>query len=184
MNPSTQPGRLKALADTVSGFDDPSMGDERQREVILRAYTFAMQLGLYLSLILAVWLSVVGAGQWSLLPVLFAGLSSWAAIWYCGRDGIDLMHLTRRVRPRRRRAVAVLMTVLVAAWALALGVHIATGSPLLVTGIDLGRESLSGSTLGGAVVGAIVGILAVVVLHRHSRRRAEKACADTLGDED
>lgn len=184
MNSNSRPGRLKALADTVSGFDDPSMGDERQREVILRAYTFAMQLGLYLSLILAVWLSVVGAGQWSLLPVLFAGLSSWAAIWYCARDGVDLMDLTHRVRPRRRRTVAVLMTVLVAAWALALGAHVVTGSPLLATGINLGRESLSGSTLGGAVVGAVVGILAVIVLHRNGRRRAKKACADVLGDED
>ena len=183
MNPNSRPVRLKALADTVSGFDDPSMGDERQRAVILRAYTFAMQLGLYLSLLLAVWLSVVGAGQWSLLPVLFAGLSSWAAIWYCAREGVDLLALTLRVRPRRRRVVAVLMTLLVAAWAIALVAHVVTGTPLLVTGIDLGQGAPSGSTLGGAVVGGVVGILAVLALHRFTRSRARSHDEDP-GDED
>lgn len=42
MNTAASHDRFTALADTVSGFDDPSMGDEREREVILRAYTFAM----------------------------------------------------------------------------------------------------------------------------------------------
>lgn len=178
MNTAASHDRFTALADTVSGFDDPSMGDERQREVILRAYTFAMQLGLYLSLVLAIWLSVVGDGQWSLLPVLFAGLSSWAAIWYCSRAGVDLMALTRRVRPRRRRVVSALMTLLVAAWGIALGVHVLTGSPLWNTGIELGSTELSDVTMAG-VVGAIAGVVVVVVLSVYTRRRA-----DRLDDDD
>ena len=178
MNTAASHDRLTALADSVSGFDDPSMGDEREREVILRAYTFAMQLGLYLSLVLAIWLSVVGAGQWSLLPILFAGLSSWAAIWYCARADVDLMALTRRVRPRRRRAVAVLMTLLVAAWGIALGVHVLTGSPLWDTGIELGSMELSGSTIAGAVVGGVASVVVVLLLSRYTRLRAEKVDDD------
>ena len=174
MNTAASHDRFTALADTVSGFDDPSMGDEREREVILRAYTFAMQLGLYLSLVLAIWLSVVGAGQWTLLPWLFAGLSSWAAIWYCSRAGVDLMALTRRVRPRRRRVVTALMMLLVAAWGIALAVHVLTGSPLWDTGIELGSTELSGSTLAGVVVGAIAGVVVVVVLSIYTRRRTER----------
>lgn len=84
------------------------------------------------------------------------------------------MTLTRRVRPRRRRVVTALMMLLVASWGTALGVHVLTGSPLWDTGIELGSTELSGSTLAGVVVGAIAGVVVVVVLSIYTRRRTER----------
>jgi hypothetical protein len=37
--------RMIAFADRVSGFDDPSMGDEREANVIMRGHTFALVVG-------------------------------------------------------------------------------------------------------------------------------------------
>jgi len=170
-------GALKRIADSLSGFDDPSMGDERQREVILRAYTFAMQLGLFLSFAVALLLAVVGLGFASLAVVVVAGTSSWAAVWYCARENVSMPMLVNRANPRRKRLTLFVTGAFVIAWVAARSFHVLTGAPLL--SVDSDRGVGEASTVVGMLVGG--GLAAVVVIL--AMKRAEKRATRKEMDE-
>lgn len=182
MSTSHQPSRFTEIADTISGVRDPSMGDERERDVILRAYTFSSVLATYAAFAIAILLAVIGVGLWSVLVVLAAGLSGWGAIWYCARNDVDLAAMTERMTGRRRRVTYSSMAVLSVLWIAAVLFHVLTGAPLVP--IDLGFPAAADngfSTVLGALVGGAVGIVAVVValkLMSRSIGRSEQAAED------
>jgi ABC-type antimicrobial peptide transport system permease subunit len=120
-NVSDKKNRPNAFADRIAGFDDPSMGDERERDIILRAYTFGAVVSTYVFFALALIFAVLGAGLWSALIVLASGVSGVAisVVLQAGECGLldghrprlteaadHLQHHKRRVHPRlacRRR---------------------------------------------------------------------------------
>ena len=68
-NVSDRKNRPNAFADRIAGFDDPSMGDERERDVILRAYTFGAVVSTYVFFALTLIFAVLGAGIWTVLII-------------------------------------------------------------------------------------------------------------------
>lgn len=182
MSTSHQPSRFTEIADTISGVRDPSMGDERERDVILRAYTFSSVLATYAAFALAILLAVIGVGLWSVLVVLAAGLSGWGAIWYCARHDVDLTTMTERMTGRRRRVTYSAMAVLAVLWVAAVLFHVLTGAPLVPVDLGFPAPADDGfATVLGALVGGAVGIVAVAValkLISRSIRRSEQAAED------
>lgn len=184
MSSNNGPGAVKRAADSISGFDDPSMGDERERDVTLRAYTFAMQLGVYLSLLFALLLAVVGVGFWSVTLILAAGIASWAAIWYCERENVSMAALVERAGPRRKKLAWILVTFFMLAWLGAMAFHMLTGAPLVPIDASPGNGDSSVSTVVGGFVGALVGLLAAVGAMKYSAKRARRAQAEPEYDEE
>lgn len=173
------------LADRVAGLNDPSMGDEREREVLMRAYTYAMQLGLYCSLAIAVVFAAIGAGWWSAVPLIAMIIPAAAAGGYARREGVDLAHLTERASTARRGWALAVSILTVACWAAALAYHQLVGHPLFPVSFGTvgGNNSPSGSI--GLIVGAGVGVAGGVVAQRvlavRSRRRMQ--AEQSLGEE-
>src|SRR5699024_9228769 len=93
--------RTNELADRIAGFDDPSMGDEREREVILRAYTFGSIVSTYVFFALGVIFAVIGGGMWTALIVLASGVSGMAVSAHCQRENLDVSPAMARVSPHR-----------------------------------------------------------------------------------
>lgn len=179
MNSTNGPDALKRAADSISGFDDPSMGDERERDVVLHAYTFAMQIVVYVSLLFALLLAAVGVGFWSVTLILAAGIGSWSAIWYCAREHVSMTALADRAGPRRKKAAWILIPIFVLAWLGAIAFHAVTGTPLLPVDLNPSNGGSSISTVLGVVVGALVGLLAAVGIMKHSAKRAKQRDAET-----
>lgn len=74
MTNTRKAAKPNALADRIAGFNDPSMGDERERDVILRAYTFGAVVSIYVFYILGVLFAVIGAGLWTVPLILGTGV--------------------------------------------------------------------------------------------------------------
>lgn len=173
------PSALKRIADSLSGFDDPSMGDEREREVILRAYTFAMLLGLFLSFVVAFAFAVVGWAFASLAVIVVAGISSWAPYWYCARENVSMPLLGSRANPRRKRLMLVGTVVFLVAWMAARGFHVLTGAPLLSVDHYLGDGGVGEvSTVVGGLVGAALALVVVTLAMKRAEKRATRTETD------
>lgn len=173
MSPIPGSSVLKRAADSLSGFEDPSMGDEREHQVILRAYTFAMQIGMYLAFAFALLLALVGVGLWSITLVLVAGSSSWAAMWYCEREGVSIPVLLKRATPKRKRLAIIVTAVFIVAWVIAMSFHALTGAPLVPVDIEL--AGVGAPAVVGGLVGAVCGLLAAVVAMKRAEKRANPA---------
>lgn len=169
------------FADKLAGLDDPSMGDERERQVLLRAYTYAMLLGLYCSLLTTVVFAAVGAGWWSSLPLLAVIVPAGAAGRYARREGVDLTGLTDRASGKRRGWALLVSLFAVACWAAALVYHQMVGHPVLPVSFGSFGGDQSPSSSIGLIVGAAVGVAAGLVVQRvltgryRRRIRAEQA---------
>ena len=100
-NVSDKKNRPNAFADRIAGFDDPSMGDERERDVILRAYTLGAVVSTYVFFALALIFAVFGAGMWSVLIVFGSMVTSIVISAYCQRENVDFSMSMARVSPRR-----------------------------------------------------------------------------------
>lgn len=188
MSTTTKQTGPNRRADWVAGFNDPSMGDEREREVILRAYTYAMQLSLYCSLAIAVVFAAVGAGWWSAVPLVAMILPTAAAARYARREGVDLAQLTESASAKRRNWALLVSILAVACWAAALAYHQLVGHPLFrVSFGTFGGDDSPSSSIGlivGAGVGVAGGVAAqrLLAVRRRRRMRAEEA-AQLDGDE-
>ncbi|WP_349827494.1 hypothetical protein [Brevibacterium litoralis] len=161
------------LANSFAGLHDPSMGDEREREVVMRAYVFAYVLGTLLAGVAAIVLVATGAGFLSLLPVFVFSAAAWAAIWYAGREKVDLADLAGSATRGRRVATSAVTLVIVAIWVALYVFHLANGRPFLQLSLGVG-DDFSGSTAAGMAYGAAVGVFGVWIartLHRRSVRR-------------
>lgn len=189
-NISDNKNRPNAFADRIAGFDDPSMGDERERDVILRAYTFGSIFSTYAFFTLALIFAVLGAGLWSALIVLASGVSGVAISAYCRRENVDFSMAMARVSPKRLIVANVIGGVFTLAWLAAVVFHMSNGYPLIDAG--MGNRAMPGapSSTYSIVIGAAIGFIIALTIMTISRvrkskqARAEAAAAAEIEDED
>lgn len=182
-NPA-RPRGFASAADRFAGLTDPSMGDEREQTIILRAGTVAMTASIFTIQLLGILLAVLGAGLWSGIVVIAAVVPSLVYTWYCRSSGLDVDASFSRVTPRRKVWTNVAGLALVFAWVGAVMVHMISGAPLIPAGlgsVDGGDTSTAGGLLVGALVGGALGVLALVL---RSRRGSRRAAADPEEDDD
>lgn len=174
---------LGRAADRLMDLDSPVYGDERERALVMEAYTFGATATIYVCIGAAVVSAVLGG---LLLPVallLAAALPSFASIWYARRRGVDLLAMSERATPRERRTAVVTV---VGGMLVVLGamlVTVRTGHGLVPLPEPSGTIS---GTLDDVLVGAILGgigggLIGLVVQLVRGRTRA--AAAGT-GDDD
>ncbi|GAA4513462.1 hypothetical protein [Brevibacterium yomogidense] len=173
-----------SIADTLAGIKDPSMGDERERDIILRAGTAAMTASIFTIQLLGVFLALIGVGLWSGVVVVAAVIPSGVYSWYCRSSGLDTHQSYSKIAPRRRNGAMALGFVLALAWIGAVAFHMSTGSPIMDVGMGSVKVGET-STASGLVVGGIVGgTIGAIVLTRSSRVGAKRRAADVEDDED
>lgn len=180
--------RTNDLADRIAGFNDPSMGDERERDVILRAYTFGAVVSTYVFFALGLLFAVIGAGLWTVPIVLATGVMGAATATYCRREGVDFTLVSARVAPKRLITSYIIGTIFTLGWLFAVIFHQTTGHPL----VNARLGSMFGVSDGGSsmIIGAAVGIVVVIALNTITRSRkikqarAEAAAAADIEDED
>lgn len=188
MTSTDKAAKTNALADRIAGLADPSMGDERERDVILRAYTFGAVVSMHVFFALGVLFAVIGGGFWTILIVMGAGVMSAAVSSYCKREGMDFKMATARANPKRLVVSQLIGAVFIIAWVVAIVYHQTTGHPL----IDAGLGTAFGGSSGGSsiVVGAAIGFItaiAIVMATRHRKLkqvRIEAERASEIEDED
>ncbi|WP_210604372.1 hypothetical protein [Brevibacterium oceani] len=176
------------LADRIAGFNDPSMGDERERDVILRAYTFGAVVSTYAFFALALIFAVIGAGLWTVPIVLASGVTGAATAIYCRREGVDFKLVAARIAPKRLITSYIIGAIFTAGWLVAVIFHVTSGHPL----IDAGLGSMLAVSDGGSslIMGAAIGIVVVIALNTVTRSRkikqarAEAAAAADIADVD
>lgn len=170
MSPKT---RFIKIADTISGFNEGSMGDERESLVITKAYTFALVVGVCLLLMIGMILALFGYWGFALGAVAFGGVQSYLAIGYAAAQGVSVFGLNDKTSTRRKRwsmfATILLLCVMFGARAY----HLVQGHPVfgshgLTTPVSL---TSTASETAGMVVGATVGIVVVGVAGRLLKRR-------------
>lgn len=188
MNSTHKSSKPNAFADRISGINDPSLGDERERDVILRAYTFGSIVSTYAFFTLGVLFAIIGGGFWTVPIILASGAMGIAVSLYCRREGVDFSMVTARVAPKRLVISYLASVPFIAVWLFAIIYHQTTGHPL----INAGLGTMFGDSSGGSsmIIGASVGVLAVIVVNALTRRRkikqarAEEARAAEIEDED
>lgn len=177
-----------ALANRIAGLNDPSMGDERERDVILRAYMFGSIISTYVLLALGVLFAVIGGGFWTALIVLGTGVSGAMVSNYCKREGVDFKMAVARANPKRLVISQVIGAIFAIAWVVAIVYHKTTGHPLIEAGLGstFGNSDGGSSIIIGAAIG-MVGAIAAISVSRHRKlkqARLEAAAAADIEDED
>lgn len=178
------------LADRIAGFDDPSMGDERERDIILRAYTFGAVVSTYVFFALALIFAVLGAGMWSALIVLASGVSGVAISSYCRRENVDFSMAIARVSPKRLIISNIISGVFTLAWLAAVVFHMSNGYPLIDAGMGNrlmpGAPSSTYSIVIGGAIGFIIALTLMTIsrVRKSKQARAEAAAAAYIEDED
>ena len=188
MNSTHKNKKPNAFADRIAGINDPSMGDEREREVILRAYTFGSIISTYAFFTLGVLFAIIGGGFWTVPIILASGAMGIAVSLYCRREGVDFRMMLARVAPKRLAITYLISVPFIAVWLFAVIYHQTTGHPL----INAGLGTMFGDPTGGSsmIIGAVAGVLAVIIVNGLTRRRkikqarAEAAQAAEIEDED
>jgi hypothetical protein len=178
------------LADRIAGFNDPSMGDERERDVILRAYTLGAVVSTYVFFALALIFAVFGAGMWSVLIVFGSMVTSIVISAYCQRENVDFSMAMARVSPRRLIVGNIVGALFAIAWVGAIVFQLSNGYPLIDVG--MGNQTMPGapSSTYSIVIGAAFGFIIALTLMTISRvrkikqARAEAAAAAEIEDED
>ncbi|GAB3050068.1 hypothetical protein [Sediminivirga luteola] len=160
----------------LTGLNDPSMGDERERDVILRSYSFALVLAMFLGFLASILLAVVGLGLWSIVPIFVVGIPSWAAIWFAAKEGVDLVALLDKASKSRTRLMWAGTFGFILLWGGALSFHILMGNPLVDIRIDIGDDAGLGPVLGGGI-GAVVGLVAAIVALKARSRKTQRQLA-------
>ncbi|MCD1287656.1 hypothetical protein CV023_17780 [Brevibacterium sp. CCUG 69071] len=178
------------LANRIAGFNDPSMGDERERDVILRAYTFGAVVSTYVFFALGLLFAILGAGIWSALIIIGSLVTSIAISSYCNRENVDFSMAMARVSPRRLVIGNIVGAVFAIVWVGAIVFHMSRGYPLIDAGMGasttLGVSTGTYSIVFGAAVGFIVAITLMTIsrFRKIKQARAEAARAAEIEDED
>nr|WP_276584651.1 hypothetical protein [Brevibacterium permense] len=178
------------MAERIAGFDDPSMGDERERDVILRAYTLGAVVSTYVFFALGLIFAVLGAGMWSVLVVLGSMVTSIVVSAYCKRENVDFSMAMARVSPRRLIVGNIVGSVFAIVWVGAIVFHISKGYPLIDAGMGASATFGASTSTYSIVIGAALGFVITITLMTISRvrkikqARAEAAAADDIEDED
>ena len=189
-NVSDKKNRPNAFADRIAGFDDPSMGDERERDVILRAYTFGAVVSTYVFFALALIFAVLGAGIWTVLIIFGSIVISGVISVYCKRENVDFSMAMSRVSPKRLIIGNIVGALFAIAWVGAIVFHLSNGYPLIEAG--MGNRTMPGapSSTYSIAIGAAFGFIIALTLMTISRvrkikqARAEAAAAAYIEDED
>ena len=189
-NVSDRKNRPNAFADRIAGFDDPSMGDERERDIILRAYTFGAVVSTYVFFALALVFAVLGAGMWSVLIVFGSMVTSIAVSAYCQRENVDFSMAMARVSPRRLIVGNIVGALFAIAWLAAVVFHMSNGYPLIDAGMGNrlmpGAPSSTYSIVIGGAIGFIIALTLMTIsrVRKSKQARAEAAAAAYIEDED
>lgn len=189
-NVSDKKNRPNAFADRIAGFDDPSMGDERERDIILRAYTFGAVVSTYVFFALALIFAVLGAGMWSVLIVFGSMVTSIAVSAYCQRENVDFSMAMARVSPRRLIVGNIVGALFAIAWLAAVVFHMSNGYPLIDAGMGNrlmpGAPSSTYSIVIGGAIGFIIALTLMTIsrVRKSKQARAEAAAAAYIEDED
>lgn len=176
--------------DRMAGLNDPSMGDERERDIVLRAYTVAAVAGVYLLGGLGLVFALIGAGLWSALIIGSSGLIGVVAAVYARREGVNLGAAVERADRRRFIACSVAGAVMAMAWLAALVFHALAGHPVFSVGlggapIAADNSSALGALCGGVVGGgAVIAVMAITRKYRRARDERERLQALNAPDED
>ena len=184
-DPSGRTG-FAAVADRLAGLTDPSMGDEREQSIILRAGTVAMTVSIFTIQLLGLFLAVIGAGMWSGVVVFAAVIPGLVYTWYCRSAGLDTDVAYARVAPRRRVVSIASGIALAIAWIGAVSFHMIQGTPLIPVGlgsVEVGDTSTASGLLVGGLVGGAAGVFVTLVRSRSGARRASQD-QDLEDDED
>lgn len=178
------------FADRIAGFHDPSMGDERERDVILRAYTLGAVVSTYVFFALGLIFAILGAGVWSAFIVLGSMVTSAVISTYCKRENVDFSMSMARVSPKRLITGNIVGAVFAIVWVGAIAFHMSQGYPLIDAGMGsnmtLGASTSAYSIVLGAALGFIVTITMMTIsrVRKIKQARAEAAAADEIEDED
>lgn len=174
---------LGRAADRLMDLDSPVYGDERERALVMEAYTFGATATVYVCIGAAVVSAVLGGLALPVALLLAATLPSFASIWYARRRGVDLLAMSERATPRARRT-AVLTVVggmLVVLGAMLFTVRTGHGLVPLPEPTGSVSEALDDMLVGGILGGMVGGAVGLVV--QLVRRRTRPASAAT-GDDD
>ncbi|WP_258725313.1 hypothetical protein [Cellulomonas sp. NS3] len=176
---------LGRAADRLMDLDSPVYGDERERALVMEAYTFGATTTVYVCIGAAVVSAVLGG---LLLPVallLVATLPSFASMWYARRRGVDLLAMSERATARERRtAVLTLMGgVLVVLGAMLVTVRTGHGLVPLPEPTGTASEVLDDVLVGG-ILGGIAGGAVGLVVQLVRRRTRPVADGAEDGDDD
>lgn len=169
-------------ADAIAGFNDPSFGDEREANIMLRGTVVGMQVATYASFLAALLLAAGGAGFFSALPIFAAAAGGQTITWYCNKHGVSYWELFDRANRGRRWTYWTIAALITAAWIGVLAFHMLTGSPLVSVSPLLGTDDPSGTLIGG-IAGAVAGLAAVAVISKLMAGRARRREAEAP-DED
>ena len=189
-NVSDKKKHTNELADRIAGFNDPSMGDERERDVILRAYTLGAVVSTYVFFALALIFAVFGAGMWSVLIVFGSMVTSIVISAYCQRENVDFSMAMARVSPRRLIVGNIVGALFAIAWLAAVVFHMSNGYPLIDAGMGNrlmpGAPSSTYSIVIGGAIGFIIALTLMTIsrVRKSKQARAEAAAAAYVEDED
>lgn len=164
---------LDRLVERVMDLGSPAYGDERERAVFMESSSFGLAAGLYAGLLGAVIASVFGL---VLLPVVLLSLSilpSCAALWYAKRRDVDLQKLAENAGARSTMVNIVLCGVAMVLTFAAMTYSVLTGQPILpAPPLEVARgEGFVGGMAHGALIGGMLGGLAVIVAGMREFRR-------------
>lgn len=176
---------LGRAADRLMDLDSPVYGDERERALVMEAYTFGATATVYVCLGGAVVSAVLGS---LLLPVALlvaSTLPSLASTWYARRRGVDLLAMSERATPRERRTAVLVVVVGTLVVLGAMLVTVRTGHGLVTVPEPTGTVSeVLDDVLVGAILGAMGGGVLGLVVQLMRRRTRPTADHPEHGDAD
>jgi hypothetical protein len=174
---------LGRAADRMMDLDSPVYGDERERALVMEAYTFGATATVYVCIGGAVVSAVLGGLLLPAVLLVAATLPSFASIWYARRRGVDLLAMSERATPRERRTAVLTLVggMLVVLGAMLFTVRTGHGLVPLPepsgTVSEVLDDALVGAILGG-MGGGLVGLVMQLV-----RRRTPPAAGGTRDDD-
>ena len=165
-----------STADTISGLSNPSMSDERESDVYLRAMAFAYTLSQLAGIVVPIGLALTGSGMWSFLAFIVLLSPSFGLLLYCRSEGLSTDLISAKASRRRKIAVGITSGVLILVFLAALAFHSATGHPLIDIGSGFEKDS-TGTNPNfaiGLATGGLIGGPCAIYATRRGRRLARQ----------
>lgn len=190
MNQTTHQQSLgRRLTDRIMDHDSPAHGDERERAVVAEASSFALTVGIFTNIAVALVAAILGAIALPATLIVLAAVPAFATSWYAKQRAVDLDELASRVNPLSRLGTMVTVFAGILLVVAAIGWTVFTGEGLVTLPMPdvIGPDAASGAAAGaarGAVIGGMAGVfigfVALLVGMRRKKRKAEQASPDDL----
>ena len=183
MNPT--PGRLGRAAERLINVDG-GPGDERERAIVAQSTSLGFVVGIYASLVVALAAAVLGGLVLPVALLLVMAVPAWTAIWFAGRRGVDMNDLVDQEKARTRAATfgvvfgGLILVTGAMAYTVFTGhglIHLPPGELIGPDATGWGASFVKGSVIG-AVGGAVIGFVAILVGSRIRTRRADRPVPD------